>query len=79
MRRFTTMCIDKETNLEIVASDCSFNESCIFLETENADERFGNFVGAKGMLGVSHNRTEIKFEKAEFLYDETRGLLLRIK
>ena len=76
MKKFTTVCIDKETNLEIIASDCSFNEACMFLETENSDERFGKFVSAKGMIGKSYNFVEMKFEKAEFLYDETRGLLL---
>ena len=73
MRRFTTACIDNVTKMEMVLSECSFNEACMFLEKENKDNRFGNFVSAKGKL----TKTEIIYEKANFLYDEERGYLLR--
>ena len=73
MRRFTTLCIDNVTKMEMVLSECSFNEACMFLETENKDKRFGGFVGVKGKLTMF----EIIYEKANFLYDEDRGYLLR--
>lgn len=73
MRKFVVLCKDSVTNLEMVASECTFNESCIFLEKENTDNRFGRFLSAIG----KNETTEIMYEKARFLYDEKRGLLLR--
>ena len=73
MIKFAVLCKDNVTNLEMVASECTFNESCIFLERENANNRFGRFLSARGKNEI----TEIIYEKASFLYDEKRGLLLR--
>ena len=73
MRKFTALCLDKKTGMEMVLSEVSYNAACMFLETENSDNRFGQF---KSIL-MSGSMTKIKFEKASFLYDEVRGLLLR--
>lgn len=74
MRRFTSVCIDNVTKMEMILFCCSFNEACMFLETENADERFGEY---KGMEACSLHVSKFRFEKATFYYDEERGLLLR--
>ena len=74
MRRFSTVCIDNITNMEMILYQCSFNEACLFLEEENADGRFGEY---KGMEAVTLHVDRFRFEKAVFLYDEERGLLLR--
>ena len=76
MKRFETLCVDKETGMEMLVGCCSFKEACKLLEDENRDGKFGNLVSIAGMLGSTHGKTEIKFEKAEFLYDKERGLLL---
>ena len=76
MRIFTSVCIDNLTKMEMLLSECSFNEACMFLETENADDRFGKY---KGMEVCTLHVHKLIFEKAVFLYDEERGLLLRQK
>ena len=79
MQKFETLCVDKETEMEMIAGCCSFKEVCKFLDEENANGKFGNLVGVKGMLNSTYDKTEIKFEKASFLYDKERGLLLKSK
>ena len=76
MRKFTTLCIDKITGAEMILYDCSFNAACMFLERENTDNRFGAY---KGTEGTSLYVSKIVFEKALFLYDEERGVLMRKK
>lgn len=72
MRKFTVLCRDNITKMQMVLSDCSFNEACMFLEMENADGRFGAYKGTKH-VGME----KLSFEKATFYYDEERGLLLQ--
>ena len=74
MRRFTTLCIDKVTGAEMILYDCSFNAACMFLEMENSDNRFGAY---KGTECGSKYVCKLVFEKALFLYDEERGVLMR--
>lgn len=74
MRKFTTTCIDNITNLIMVLSDCSYNNACSFLESENANNKFGQFLTATNRTLYL---TEIRYEKANFIYDEVRGVLLR--
>ena len=90
MRRFTTVCIDNISKLEIVLSECSYNNACMFLESENRDNRFGKFLYAKGEMNNKSKKddkdeknkvsylTTIKYEKVCFLHDDIRGLLLRM-
>ena len=74
MRRFTTVCIDNETGMEMILWGCTYNEACMFLEVENSDHRFGNLIETES---VSMYETKIIYERAEFLYDEERGILMR--
>ena len=74
MTKFSTLCIDKETGMEMIICCCTYNEACMFLESENADNRFGRLVGA---CSEGTRYTQIVFEEAQFVYDEDRGVLLR--
>ena len=74
MRKPTTTLIDNQTKKEIILMGCSFNNACHFLENENKDSRFGKY---KGTEFVAINANKIRFEKACFLHDEARGLLMR--
>lgn len=68
MKIFRSSCIDKQTGLEIVASEVSFNIACSYLETLPLGE----------YLGVEHvgSVVRLRFEKRCFVYDENRALLL---
>lgn len=61
---------DNKTGMEIIASDCSYNNACSFLESKLG---MGNFIGCKS---VNLEMTEIKYTTRNFYYDEYRGLLL---
>lgn len=75
MRRFTALCRDDITGHEMVLSECSFNQACYFLETQNADKKFGEY---KGTECGSRDVTKLVFEKALFLHDEIRSYLMRV-
>lgn len=72
MRIFTTSCIDNETNMEMVLSDCSYNSAAFWLigkgftepKVESVDSRFTRFSFTEP-------------SKIKFMYDEHRGYLLR--
>lgn len=68
MKQFTSMHKDSITGMEMILSECSFNEACSFLETQS----LGKYLGCKAF----GNTTEIKFEKRDFFFDEERGYLL---
>ena len=70
MRRYTTVCIDNETNREIVLSDCSYNQACSYLN------EFG-IPDAVKTDPRNRNITYIEINNKTFLYDEHRGLLLK--
>lgn len=74
MSRFTA-CIDNISKKEMILSKCNYDNACKFLEKENKDKKFGRFLSAT-------NRTmflaEIRYEKANFVYDGVREMLLRI-
>jgi hypothetical protein len=65
MRRWLAVCIDRKTNMEIVLSECGYNEACFFLETHGAE-----VVSAKGNRIVCTNGTV-------FVYDDERSMLLK--
>lgn len=69
MKVFNISCIDNKTKLEMIASDCSFNQACSFLGSKS----LGKFLGCNV---INHIITEIKYEKRTFCYDEERGYLL---
>lgn len=68
MKIFRSSCIDKQTGLEIVASEVSFNMACSYLETFS----LGKYLGTEHVKTVDR----LRFEKRSFIYDENRGLLL---
>lgn len=74
MRRFTSLCTDSITGCEMILSDCSFNQACMFLERHRENNTFGEY---KGCECASRYVTKLIFEKANFLYDDERNLLMR--
>lgn len=74
MKKFNTLCIDNTTKMEMVLSECSYNEACAYLGTIQGKYNFGNLKTCKV---VSTGLTKIIFERAAFVYDEERGYLLR--
>jgi hypothetical protein len=44
MRVFTCAVKDKESDLYLIANECSFNMACSYLEEQNKDNRFGKFL-----------------------------------
>lgn len=73
--RNTVSCIDNISKMEMILSECNLDKVSTFLEKENIDNRFGHFVSAKGRTMFL---TEIRYEKANFIHDGVRGILLRI-
>lgn len=69
MKKFRVSCKDQITELEMILSECSFNEACAFLEEQN----LGKYLG---MEAKAPDVSSIAFEKRKFLYDEARGYLM---
>jgi hypothetical protein len=59
--------------MEIILLEASYNAACMFLETENRDNRFGKLLDTEMISSL----IEIRFEKATFFYEEKRGYLMR--
>lgn len=80
MKIYTASCIDSKTRMEIILSDCSYNNACYFLE--------GNYFNSiDGKIKIRWDRRTDRIlifavdEKENiisrvFCYDEARGLLL---
>ena len=70
MKKFNVCCVDIRTHMEMVLADASYNEVCLYLES----------CGIKVNKIVTDSRQN-KFvfvtDKGIFLYDETRGILVR--
>lgn len=73
MRVFTQTVKDSQSDLYVIANECSFNMACSYLEEQNKDNRFGKFIKTESM---TTNLTKLLFEKRSFYYDEERGYLL---
>lgn len=68
MKKFVILCKDKITGMEMILSECSYNQACSYLENQYPGECLGcENVG---------NLTKIKFAERNFFYDEERGYLL---
>ena len=73
MRVFTATVKDSNSDLYIIANECSFNMACDYLTQENEDNRFGKFLRIEcGTRDI----TKLVFEKRTFFYDESRGYLM---
>lgn len=68
MTVFKIFCKDSITGMEMIATDCSFNAACDYLEHQN----LGKYLGCDSFGNIS----KIKFDKRDFFYDEERGYLL---
>lgn len=75
MRVFTTTVKDSQSDLYIIANECSFNMACSYLEEQNKDNRFGKFLRTE--FGT-RDITKLVFEKRTFFYDESRGYLMSL-
>ena len=73
MNIWKTTVKDSQSDLYIVATDCSFNRACEFLENENKDNRFGKYLRTEAS---TVSITKLVFEKRTFFYDESRGYIL---
>lgn len=73
MRVFTQTVKDSQSDLYVIANECSFNMACSYLEEQNKDNRFGKFIKTESM---TTNLIKLIFEKRSFYYDEERGYLL---
>lgn len=69
MKVFNISCIDNKSKMEMIVSECTFNQACSFLE----GKPLGKFLGCKSTYC---GNVEIKYEKRDFFYDEERGYLL---
>lgn len=75
MRRHFS-CIDNETGMELILSECSYNMACSWLESQGFTEydHFDSWYDE-----YNSNIVEFQFSKPArrtFVYDEGRGYLL---
>lgn len=66
---------DMNSDLYIIATECSFNRACEFLEKENEDGRFGKYLRTEAS---TKSISRLVFEHRTFFYDESRGYLLSL-
>ena len=70
MKVFTASCIDNETNNELLASECSYNQACSFLMQN-------------GFIDPVKTESDLRYTRLDFgngrifIYDEQRGYLLQ--
>lgn len=69
MKRFTQSVKDSLTGMELILSECSFNEACMFLQNEMKSDKY---IGCEAF----EETTKIMFKRRNFFYDEKRGYLL---
>lgn len=71
MKVFKSICIDKETRMEMVASECSYNEACCYLSKLH--------LGKKEMYAVVIDaRYKVLLVNGHcYVYDEHEGFLMR--
>lgn len=71
MRVFKTLCIDKETNLEMLLSEVSYNTACFWLYSKGFTDP--TKTETRGSLTTLEFLTPVN---RVFVYDENRGYLL---
>lgn len=71
MREFKTSCIDTETGMEMVLSECSYNMACDWLEHKGFTE-YDKFDSTSRYVTLEFSKPA----KRTFVYDEERGYLL---
>lgn len=65
----TASCKDPVTNMELIATDCTFNEACSYLASKCDDP-------CEECIALSDTTTKLVFKTRVFYYDEDRGYLL---
>ena len=81
MRVFKTQCRDDKTGYEMILSECSYNEACMWLENELSKYGSEIYRTEKHTNGLMYIWTGIFgrsscIAKRMFFYDEERGYLL---
>lgn len=75
MRIFTVACRDIETDYEMVLSECSYNQACMYLQQTYHP------MDIKTETDFVHNRIYLILQGVglglEFCYDENRGYLMK--
>ena len=71
MRIFTSVCKDNKYGYEMIASECSYNFACNYIE------RNLNHKISKCSKDIMRGLTEIETKNITFVYDEDRGYLMR--
>ncbi len=85
MKKFTAYCVDEQTRMEVLLSECSYNMACFYLDNNYFNTI--DFESIGGRVKVKYDmRTDryliFAIDKKEnivgrvFCYDEIRGLLL---
>ena len=69
MTVFKTVIIDKETDMQVVATECTFNGACEYL---------AQYGEPDGVRAVDTRWTVIQYGRIDYYYDEERGYLLRV-
>ena len=75
MKKFDVACRDTETDYEMVLSECSYNQACMYLQ------RTYHPTDVKVETDFVHNRKYLILQGVglglEFCYDESRGYLMK--
>lgn len=69
MKVFKVLCVDVLTHMQIIATDCSYNFACSYLESIGAQIE-------KTKTDFRTNRTMLFSNKGIYIYDENREILL---
>lgn len=69
MKVFKVLCVDVLTHMQVIATDCSYNFACSYLESIGAQVE-------KTETDFRTNRTLIFSDKGLYVFDENRGMLL---
>lgn len=75
MRKFTTLTVDSKTRMQMILSDCSYNQACYYLKGQDTGKLLN--VRTVYIEPLTYKVTELRCEKATFIYDETRGFLMQ--
>lgn len=70
MKKFNVCCVDIRRHMEMILEDASYNEACLYLDS------YGIKVN-KIVTDSRRNKYVFVTNKGIFLYDETRGVLVR--
>lgn len=69
MKVFKVLCVDVLTHMQIIATDCSYNFACNYLESIGAQVE-------EIKTDFRTNRTLLFTDKGMYIYDENREILL---